>query len=191
MLARLLSHPSANTFDITVIVRLAEKAKKLEQFGVKAVVGSTKDTALVEKLAEEAHVVFSCVRRSPSPYRSSVDDTKPIGGRGRRGSRQSHTQRSEEQACQARRFAHPDSHVWDWYVLTGYTIASAIRQLTMWSRRRVHEGLRDQGYGRHRQGLQRCGPEGYGEHSGRCLPSQCRSVGRASRQGWYVLSPSI
>ena len=62
MLARLLAHPNANTFDITVLVRSAEKAKKLESFGVKAVVGSTDDLALVEKLAEEAHVVISLVR---------------------------------------------------------------------------------------------------------------------------------
>jgi len=59
VLWRLLSHPSANTFDITVIVRSEEKAKKLEQFGVKPVVGSYKDTKLVEELAEKAHVVFS------------------------------------------------------------------------------------------------------------------------------------
>lgn len=61
MLARLLAHPRARTFDIHTIVRSPEKAKKLEAFGVKAVVGSIDDTALVEKLSEEAHVVFSCV----------------------------------------------------------------------------------------------------------------------------------
>ena len=39
------------------------KAKKLEQqFGVHGVVGSFKDAALVERLAENAHVVFSLVR---------------------------------------------------------------------------------------------------------------------------------
>ena len=62
MLSRLLSHPSASTFEITVIVRSAEKAKKLEAFGVKTVLGSFKtDLDLLEKLAEAAHVVFHCV----------------------------------------------------------------------------------------------------------------------------------
>ena len=61
VLVRLLAHPNASTFDITVLVRSAEKAKKLEAFGVTSVVGSYKDTALVERLAEAADVVFSCV----------------------------------------------------------------------------------------------------------------------------------
>ena len=61
MLARLLEYPSASTFDITALVRSPEKAKKLELFGVKAVVGSFKDSTLVEGLAENAHVIFSCV----------------------------------------------------------------------------------------------------------------------------------
>ncbi|KAI0091097.1 NAD-P-binding protein [Irpex rosettiformis] len=60
VLARLLAHPSKDTFDITVLVRSEEKAKKLETFGVKTVIGSYTDTALVEQLAEKAHVVFSC-----------------------------------------------------------------------------------------------------------------------------------
>ncbi|KAI0342694.1 NAD-P-binding protein [Trametopsis cervina] len=59
VLSRLLSHPSKDTFDITVLVRSEEKAKKLESFGVKTVVGSYKDLALAEKLAEDAHVLFS------------------------------------------------------------------------------------------------------------------------------------
>ena len=64
MLARLLAHPSAKDLDITVIVRGADKAKRLEAFGVRAVVGSFKtDLHLTEKLAEQAHVVFNCVRR--------------------------------------------------------------------------------------------------------------------------------
>lgn len=61
MLARLLAHPSKDTYEITALVRSEEKAKKLESFGVKPVIGSYKDTALVQKLAENAHVVFSCV----------------------------------------------------------------------------------------------------------------------------------
>ncbi|KAI0696906.1 NAD-P-binding protein [Cytidiella melzeri] len=60
VLARLLKHPSKDTFEITALVRSADKAKKLERFGVKPVVGSYDDTALVEGLAEKAHVLFSC-----------------------------------------------------------------------------------------------------------------------------------
>lgn len=62
MLSRLLSHPNKDTFEITALVRSEEKAKKLESFGVKTVIGSYEDMALVERLAEDAHVVFSCVR---------------------------------------------------------------------------------------------------------------------------------
>ena len=61
VLARLLEHPSASTFDITVLVRSEEKAKKFESFGVKTVIGSFKDPALVEKLTGNAHVVFAIV----------------------------------------------------------------------------------------------------------------------------------
>ena len=62
MLSRLLSHPGAATFDITAIVRTEEKAKKLQTFGVKTVVGSFKtDLDLVENLAAEAHAVVNCV----------------------------------------------------------------------------------------------------------------------------------
>ena len=66
MLSRLLVHPSANTFDITAIVRSPEKAEKLKAFGVTPVVGSLKDLALVEDLTSRAHVVFSLVRIASS-----------------------------------------------------------------------------------------------------------------------------
>ena len=62
VLARLLSHPKRDTFNITALVRSEEKAKKLESFGVTPAVGSFQDTSLVRRLAEQAHVVFSCVR---------------------------------------------------------------------------------------------------------------------------------
>ncbi|KAK7690529.1 hypothetical protein QCA50_005627 [Cerrena zonata] len=59
VLYRLLQHPSAKTFDITVLVRSQEKAKKLESFGVKTAIGSLDDHALVEELASKAHVTFN------------------------------------------------------------------------------------------------------------------------------------
>ncbi|CCM05825.1 uncharacterized protein FIBRA_08059 [Fibroporia radiculosa] len=61
VLTRLLHHPSAATFDITVFVRSAEKAKLLEEkFGVKAVVGTHADSDKLEAFAEQSHVIFSC-----------------------------------------------------------------------------------------------------------------------------------
>lgn len=62
MLTRLLAQPSAETLDITVLVRSQQKAKTLSSFGVTPIVGSYDDTALVEKLAGDAHVVIDCVR---------------------------------------------------------------------------------------------------------------------------------
>ena len=61
VLYRLLQHPSAKTFDITALVRSPEKAKKLESFGVKGVVGSLDDYDLVEDLVSKAHVIIDTV----------------------------------------------------------------------------------------------------------------------------------
>lgn len=61
VLAGLLAHPNASTFDITVLVRSPEKAEKLKAFGVNPIVGSLKDTALLEDLTSKAQVVFACV----------------------------------------------------------------------------------------------------------------------------------
>ncbi|KAI0070526.1 NAD-P-binding protein [Panus rudis PR-1116 ss-1] len=60
VLVRLLEHPNAKNFDITAIVRNPEKAKKLESFGVHAIVGSFEEVDKLEDLASKAHVVFSC-----------------------------------------------------------------------------------------------------------------------------------
>jgi len=61
VLNRLLSHPDASTFAFTALVRSAAKASKLEAIGVKTVIGSLKDDALVESLATEADIVISTV----------------------------------------------------------------------------------------------------------------------------------
>ncbi|TFK90669.1 NAD-P-binding protein [Polyporus arcularius HHB13444] len=59
VLSRLLEHPSADTFDITVLVRDGKKAQILEsQFGVKAVVGTHQEHDKIEGLVENAHIVF-------------------------------------------------------------------------------------------------------------------------------------
>ncbi|KAI0701874.1 NAD-P-binding protein [Cerioporus squamosus] len=58
VLQRILQHPSANTFDITALVRDAGKAQLLEtNFGVKAVVGSMEELEKLTQLAEKAHIV--------------------------------------------------------------------------------------------------------------------------------------
>ncbi|PFH53083.1 hypothetical protein AMATHDRAFT_84076 [Amanita thiersii Skay4041] len=60
VLARLLQHPQRANFELTVILRSAEKAEKLRtSFGVDAVVGSFADLALMERLAEKADVILS------------------------------------------------------------------------------------------------------------------------------------
>ncbi|KAG6918636.1 hypothetical protein DXG01_012755 [Tephrocybe rancida] len=60
VLARLLSHKLSDTFGITILVRDAIKAKEFRALGVKAVVGSNADLALIQQLAADVDVAFSC-----------------------------------------------------------------------------------------------------------------------------------
>ncbi|KAF8638091.1 hypothetical protein AX17_002452 [Amanita inopinata Kibby_2008] len=53
VLSSFLDHPKGSNLNITAVVRNADKAKKLKAFGVKTVVGSHTDAALVEKLVSE------------------------------------------------------------------------------------------------------------------------------------------
>lgn len=67
MLQRLLAHPNRKNFEITALVRNAEKAKRLDsEFGVKTVVGALQDLEKLATLAENAHVVFHTVRTDRS-----------------------------------------------------------------------------------------------------------------------------
>ncbi|TFK49795.1 NAD(P)-binding protein [Heliocybe sulcata] len=59
VLQRLLSHSEASSFEITVLVRNAEKAKLLETFGVKALLGSHSDLDKLETAAASSDVVFT------------------------------------------------------------------------------------------------------------------------------------
>lgn len=72
VLNRLLEHPKIDTFDIITLVRSAEKAKLLEAFGVKPVIGNLNDTELLESLAEKAHVVFSAADSDNYPAILSI-----------------------------------------------------------------------------------------------------------------------
>ncbi|KAL7278981.1 hypothetical protein ACG7TL_006813 [Trametes sanguinea] len=73
VLQKLLQHPNASTFDITVLVRNAEKAKILEsKFGVKVVVGTHQELDKLESLAENAHVVFHCADADDVPAVNAI-----------------------------------------------------------------------------------------------------------------------
>lgn len=53
----------AQKFDITVLVRSREKARRLEsEHDIKVSIGALEDTDKVEQLAEKAHAVWSLVR---------------------------------------------------------------------------------------------------------------------------------
>ncbi|KAI0787446.1 NAD-P-binding protein [Fomes fomentarius] len=57
-LQRFLEHPKASTFDITALVRKAEKAKLLEsKVPIKVVVGSLEELEKLTELVENSHVV--------------------------------------------------------------------------------------------------------------------------------------
>ncbi|KAF8994654.1 hypothetical protein BDQ17DRAFT_1311423 [Cyathus striatus] len=58
VMAQLLEHPNAASFNITALSRSPEKAEKLKEF-VTPVVGSHSDTDLLEKLASESDVVLA------------------------------------------------------------------------------------------------------------------------------------
>ncbi|OJT03680.1 hypothetical protein TRAPUB_5708 [Trametes pubescens] len=59
ILQRLLAHPNRKNFEITALVRSADKAKRLDsEFGVKTVVGSLQDLDKLSTLAESAHVTI-------------------------------------------------------------------------------------------------------------------------------------
>ncbi|OBZ72502.1 Uncharacterized protein C2A9.02 [Grifola frondosa] len=72
VLERLLAHPSVGTFDITALVRSPEKAKLLETFGVKPVVGSLTELDKLAALAEQAHVVFECADSDDLPAMEAI-----------------------------------------------------------------------------------------------------------------------
>ncbi|KAF9002122.1 NAD(P)-binding protein [Cyathus striatus] len=69
VLSQLLNRDDIKSLNITALVRSAEKAEKLRNLGVNAVIGSHFDLPLVEKLAKESEVVFSM---------ASADDLEAI-----------------------------------------------------------------------------------------------------------------
>lgn len=64
MVDRLLRHPTFATSEITALVRKADKAAAIESLGIKAVLGSYDEHALLERQASQSDVIFACVRVS-------------------------------------------------------------------------------------------------------------------------------
>ncbi|KAH9929452.1 uncharacterized protein B0H18DRAFT_1117482 [Fomitopsis serialis] len=67
VLNRLLQHPNADKFDITAPVRSPEKAKLLEQLGVKTEIASLSDHDKIESLASRAHVIINVANSDDLP----------------------------------------------------------------------------------------------------------------------------
>lgn len=63
----LLERPDISSYSITVLVRSPEKAQKLREIGVNAVVGSLQDLDIVENLAADADIVIALVSRAAKP----------------------------------------------------------------------------------------------------------------------------
>jgi len=59
VVARLLDHPNASSFQITALVRSPAKGTKLETVGLKTIIGSINELDKLERAASEADVVFS------------------------------------------------------------------------------------------------------------------------------------
>jgi len=57
VLERLQSHPDADKFEITALIRSPQKADKFKEYGVNTVVGSFGDTKLLEDLTAAADIV--------------------------------------------------------------------------------------------------------------------------------------
>lgn len=63
VLQRLLDHPKRDTFEVTALVRNADKAKVLNTLGVNTVVASLSDRDKVTELAGASSVVINTVIR--------------------------------------------------------------------------------------------------------------------------------
>ncbi|KAF9453418.1 NAD(P)-binding protein [Macrolepiota fuliginosa MF-IS2] len=61
VLERLQNHPDASNFEITAMVRSAQKAEEFKKSGVNAVVGSFSDAKLLEDLTAAADIVIDVV----------------------------------------------------------------------------------------------------------------------------------
>ncbi|KAI0737090.1 NAD-P-binding protein [Daedaleopsis nitida] len=73
VLARLLNHPKAKAFDITVLVRNADKAKILEsKFGVEAVLGTRQEYDKIHDLAMQSQVVFQLAESDDVPFAKAL-----------------------------------------------------------------------------------------------------------------------
>ncbi|KAH9903077.1 NAD-P-binding protein [Cubamyces lactineus] len=73
ILKRLISHPNHKNFEITALVRSADKAKALEtQFGVKTVLGSLEELDKLAALAEDAHITINTAGCDDEPMIKAI-----------------------------------------------------------------------------------------------------------------------
>lgn len=59
-LSAFLGHPDRKSFEITALIRSAEKAEKLKPLGINTVIGSHLDGPLFERLCSETDVLVAC-----------------------------------------------------------------------------------------------------------------------------------
>ncbi|KAF8904777.1 hypothetical protein CPB84DRAFT_1895995 [Gymnopilus junonius] len=76
VLSRLLKHPDADSFEITALVRSAEKAEKLKTLGVKTLPGSytDEDLSVIKNAAAESDVVFAIANADVLPPAQAILD---------------------------------------------------------------------------------------------------------------------
>ncbi|KAA1475299.1 NAD(P)-binding protein [Dentipellis sp. KUC8613] len=72
VLQLLLEHPKRDTFEITAYVRNAEKAKKLEAFGVRTVLGDLDDVDKLEVAASKANVIINFASSDHFPGNTAI-----------------------------------------------------------------------------------------------------------------------
>ncbi|PFH45986.1 hypothetical protein AMATHDRAFT_8404 [Amanita thiersii Skay4041] len=77
VLSALVDHPERSTFEITTLVRDAQKGEKLKQFGVNVVIGSHLDGPLFEKLCSETDALIACADADhPEACQSALNGLK-------------------------------------------------------------------------------------------------------------------
>ncbi|KAF9479340.1 NAD(P)-binding protein [Pholiota conissans] len=76
VISRLLKHPQAASFEITALLRSAEKAEKLHPLGIKTVLGSytDKDLGFLTKASANADVVFAIADSDNLPAAQAILD---------------------------------------------------------------------------------------------------------------------
>lgn len=72
VISRLIQHPDAKSFEISALVRTAEKAKKLETLGVRPVIGSYSDLKVLTEEAAKADYVIALADADALPAAEAI-----------------------------------------------------------------------------------------------------------------------